>query len=102
MISEQLKKRLMEIIHSKTGWGDPLEPYSERDYLHKLKIVEESENKQKLEFIYIFDEDNFSQYSKIHELKCGAVIMNGNNIVSVELEEVSTGEAANKPPYKPN
>ena len=101
MISEQIKIKLLDIIHSKTGWGDPLEPYSERDYLHKFKIVEESENKQILKFIYVFDEDNFSQYSKIHELEGSAVIMNGNNIVNVELEEVSTGAAANKPPYKP-
>lgn len=101
MISEQLKKNLMDIIHSKTGWGDPLEPYSELDYLHKLKIIEESENKQILEFTYVFDEDNFSQYSKIHELRGTAVIMNRKNIVNVELEEISTGEAANKPPYKP-
>jgi len=101
MVSEQLKKKLLDIIHSKTGWGDPLEPYSEHEYLHKLKIVEESESKQILEFIYVFDEDNFSQYSKVHDLQGSAVIMNGKNIVNVELEEISTGAAANKPPYKP-
>ena len=101
MLSKQLKNKLLEIIHSKTGWGNPLEPYSEFEYLDRLKIKEESENKQILNFEYVFDEDNFSQYSKIHRLEGSAVIMNGDTITNVELEEVSTGMATNKPPYKP-
>lgn len=100
MLSNQLKNKLLEIIHSKTGWGDPLEPYSEFEYLDKLKIIKESEVKQILNFEYVFDEDNFSQYSKIHRLRGNAVLMNGDNIINVEIEEISTGPATNKPPYK--
>ncbi len=99
MNENQIKEKLMELIHSKTGWGDPLRPHCEIEDLYIRNIQEGSDGKQIVNFRYIFDEDGFSQYDKTHVFD-GSLTIESGNLFKLEMEEVHAGVATNRR-YKP-
>ncbi len=100
MSLKQIKEELLENIHQKTGWGNPLRPNCEIEDLTVRDIKEKNEQIQILNFQYIFDEDGFSQYDKMHVLNGTARISSKGTILKIELEEIHTGVATISPPYK--
>ena len=60
---------ILNFIHSETGWGDPLRPYSEFEDLNIKEIKEQGIGNKIVTFEYHFDEDGFSQYDKTHVLE---------------------------------
>ena len=100
MSLKQIEEKELDKIHQKTGWGNPLRPNCEIEALTIKDIKENNDETQILNFKYIFDEDGFSQYDKTHVLKGIAVVTLKGAILKVELEEIHTGVATNKPPYK--
>ncbi len=93
MNQNQIKKKLLELIHSKTGWGDPLRPHCECEDLYIRNIQECPNGKQIATFRYIFDEDGFSQYDKTHVFD-GSLTIAGENLFKLEMEEIHTGVAS--------
>lgn len=93
MNENQIKEKLLELIHSKTGWGNPLKPHCEIEDLYIRNIQEYPDGKQFVDFRYIFDEDGFSQYDKTHVFDGNLTIASGN-FIKIEMEEVHTGVAA--------
>ncbi len=100
MNKTQIKKKLLELIHAKTGWGDPLQPGCEFEELTNLKITEKPDGTLEITFKYLFDEDGFSQYSKEHQFKGTLKIDDKENLIEFVLLETYVGEAANYE-YKP-
>jgi hypothetical protein len=96
----QIEEEILEIIHQKTGWGNPLRPNCEFEDLTIKDFKEKVDETQILNFQYIFDEDGFSQYDKTHVLKGTARISSRGTILKIELEEFHTGVATISPPYK--
>ena len=95
----EIKAIILDFIHSETGWGNPLRPHCEFEALYLDEIEKLPEDKVKVSFRYLFDEDGFSQYDKTHALE-GAVILNtAGSILESTLKEVHTGVAANCDPY---
>ena len=93
MNEEQIKEKLLELIHSRTGWGNPLRPYCECEDLYIRNIEECPDRKQITTFRYIFDEDGFSQYDKTHVFDGSLTIVN-ENLFNLEMEEIHAGVAA--------
>ena len=100
MSLKQIKEKLLEIIHQKTGWGNPLRPNCEFEDLTIRDLKEKIDETQIFNFQYIFDEDGFSQYDKTHVLKGTARISSRGTILKIELEEIHTGVATISLPYK--
>ena len=100
MSLKQIEENLLESIHQKTGWGNPLRPYCEIEDLTIKDQIEKNDETQILNFQYIFDEDGFSQYDKTHVLEGTARISSRGTILKIELEEIHTGVATISPPYK--
>lgn len=100
MSLRQIEEKVLEIIHQKTGWGNPLRPNCEFEDLTIRDLKEKIDETQILNFQYIFDEDGFSQYDKTHVLKGTARISSRGTILKIELEEIHTGVATISPPYK--
>jgi len=88
----QIKEKLMELIHAKIGWGNPLRPYSEGEDLKITKIKNFPDGKQTIDFRYIFDEDGFSQYDKTHVFD-GTLTIKIESIPQIVMEEIHTGVA---------
>lgn len=88
----RIKEKLMEIIHAKTGWGNPLRPHSECEDLHIKNIKNSPDGKQIIDFKYIFDEDGFSQYDKTHVFDGTLTIIN-ETILKIDMEEIHAGVA---------
>ncbi len=99
MNENQIKVKLLELIHSKTGWGNPLRPHCECEDLYIRNIQECPDGKQIATFRYIFDEDGFSQYDKTHVFDGSLTIASGN-FIKIEMEEVHAGVATIRR-YKP-
>ena len=93
MNENQIKGKLMELIHSKTGWGNPLRPHCEIEDLYIRNIQECPDGKQIVIFRYNFDEDGFSQYDKTHIFDGSLTIANENSF-KLEMEEIHAGVAA--------
>ena len=93
MNENQIKEKLLELIHSKTGWGNPLRSHCEIEDLYIQTIQEFPDGKQIATFRYIFDEDGFSQYDKTHVFDGSLTIASGN-FIKIEMEEVHAGVAA--------
>ncbi len=100
MSLKQIEEKLLEDIHLKTGWGNPLRPHCEIEDLTIKDLKEKNKGTQILNFQYIFDEDGFSQYDKTHVLEGTAIITSKGTILKIELEEIHTGVATIRPPYK--
>ena len=95
MEESQIKKKLLELIHLKTGWGNPLRPNCECEDLCILNNKEHPIENQTVDFKYIFDEDGFSQYDKTHVFEGVLTFKNGTFIIK-DIEEVHAGIATNK------
>ncbi len=93
MNEEQIKEKLLDLIHSKTGWGNPLRPHCEIEDLYIRNIQECPDGTQIATFKYIFDEDGFSQYDKTHVFD-GSLTIGGENLFKLEMEEIHAGVAA--------
>ena len=100
MSLKQIEEKLLENIHQKTGWGNPLRPHCEVEDLTIKDIKEKNDETQILNFQYIFDEDGFSQYDKTHVFKGTAVVTSNETVIKIDLEEIHTGVATIKPRYK--
>ena len=85
MTDRSLKAIILDFIHSETGWGDPLQPYSEFEDLFILEIMEISEGLREVVIKYRFDEDGFSQYDKSHTIEGKITVSNDGEIVKAEL-----------------
>ena len=88
----QIKTKLMELIHTKTGWGNPLRPHSECEDLYIRNIKNLPDEKQTVDFRYIFDEDGFSQYDKTHVFD-GTLTIQIESIFKIDMEEIHAGVA---------
>ena len=93
MNENQIKEKLLELIHSKTGWGNPLRPHCECEDLYIRNIQECSDGEQIATFRYIFDEDGFSQYDKTHVFD-GSLTIESEDLFKLEMEEVHSGVAS--------
>ena len=100
MSIKQIEKNLLENIHQKTGWGNPLRPHCEIENLTIKDIMKKTDTTQIIDFKYIFDEDGFSQYDKTHVFKGTAIVTLKGTILKVDLEEIHTGVATIRPQYK--
>jgi hypothetical protein len=86
---------ILDIVHTETGWGQPLRPNCEFEELTIERVQQGSPGTLDIEFQYHFDEDGFSQYDKTHQLQ-GLVRTTGKDTVDLlKLEETHTGVAAN-------
>ncbi|TFG97257.1 hypothetical protein E4H12_09110 [Candidatus Thorarchaeota archaeon] len=97
----ELTTIILDFVHSETGWGDPLRPYCEFEDLYLDEIERQPDNKVKVLFRYLFDEDGFSQYDKSHSLEGMVVLDSSGSILESTLKEIFTGVAANREPYRP-
>ena len=96
-----LNSIILDFVHSKTGWDTPLRPHCEFEDLNLDEIERLPEDKVKVSFRYLFDEDGFSQYDKTHALE-GVVVLDSSGIIlESSLKEVHTGVAVNSDPYRP-
>ena len=95
MNENQIKEKLLELIHSKTGWGNPLRPHCECEDLYILNMKEHPAGKQTIDFRYIFDEDGFSQYDKTHVFD-GILTIKSRSFIKIDMQEVHIGVAAIK------
>ena len=93
MKEDQIKEILLESIHKKTGWGNPLKPFCECENLYIQNITENSDGKLIVDFRYIFDEDGWSQYDKTHVFDGHVTIENGN-VIELEMDNIHVGVAA--------
>ena len=100
MSLKQIEEKLLEDIHLKTGWGNPLRPHCEIEDLTIKDLKEKNDETQIFNFQYIFDEDGFSQYDKTHILEGTAIITSKGTFLNINLEEIHTGVDTNRPPYK--
>ena len=100
MNEEQLKSIILNYIHAETGWGDPLQPYSEFEDFFLLEIERLPDDKTRVVFKYRFDEDGFSMYDKTHTLEGTALIDSSGTLIESTLEETYTGPATVFDPYK--
>ena len=55
---------ILDFLHSETGWGNPLRPHCEFEELTLGEIERLLDDRIKVAFRYLFDEDGFSQYDK--------------------------------------
>jgi hypothetical protein len=92
---------ILDIVHSETGWGNPLRPRCEFEDFYLDEIERLLDDKVKVSFRYLFDEDGFSQYDKTHGLEGVVVIDSSGSILESTLKEIFTGVAANREPYRP-
>jgi len=97
---KQIEEKLLEEIHQKTGWGDPLRPHCEIEDLTIRDIKQEDDETQIFNFQYIFDEDGFSQYDKTHVFEGTAIVTSNGTVIKIDLEEIHTGVATIRHPYK--
>lgn len=93
---EQIRAIIFAFVHSETGWGNPLYPYSEYEELSIEKMEELSDGSLIVTFSYEFDEDAFSQYDKTHILKGRLKISSSGELLERFLEEAHTGVAAHR------
>jgi len=94
-----LKSIIFDFIHSETGWGNPLRPYCEFEELTLGDIEQLLDDKIKVTFRYLFDEDGFSQYDMTHVLDGEVTIEVTGEITDFVLKEIHTGVAVNITPY---
>ena len=99
MKETDLSNLILDFIHTETGWGNPLRPHCEFEELYLDEIERLPDDKVKVSFRYLFDEDGFSQYDKTHGLEGVVVIDSSGGILESSLKEVHTGVAANHDPY---
>ena len=92
MNEEQIKEKILDVIHTKTGWGNPLRLHCEIENLYIRNIQECSDRTQIATFRYIFDEDGFSQYDKTHVFD-GSLTIDCENLFKLEMEEIHAGVA---------
>ena len=92
MEESEIKAKLMDLIHEKTGWGNPLRPHNECEDLYILNTREYPAGKKISDFRYIFDEDGFSQYDKTHVFD-GTLTINNESIFKIDMEEIHAGVA---------
>ncbi|MHA2353844.1 MAG: hypothetical protein ACXADC_01610 [Candidatus Thorarchaeota archaeon] len=93
MNEENLRSLILDYIHSETGWGNPLQPYSEFEDLYLDEIERLPDDKIRVVFRYRFDEDGFSQYDKSHTLEGMVMVDKTGVILESKLEETYTGPA---------
>jgi hypothetical protein len=96
-----LNRIVLDFVHSETGWGNPLRPRCEFEDLYLDAIERLPDDKVKISFRYLFDEDGFSQYPKTHGLEGTVVINSSGVILESTLKEVHTGVGAVRNPYRP-
>jgi hypothetical protein len=101
MKEADLNPIILDFVHSETGWGTPLRPHCEFEDLYLDEIERLPEDKVKVTFKYLFDEDGFSQYDKTHALEGAVVFDSSGSILESSLKEVHTGVAAKSDPYRP-
>ncbi len=94
MKEEHIKEKLLDLIHSKTGWGNPLRPHCEIEDLYIRNKQEYPDGTQIATFRYIFDEDGFSQYDKTHVFEGSLTIDGEKNLFKLDMEEIHAGVAA--------
>ena len=99
MNKEQLKEKLLDLIHAKTGWGNPLRPNCEIETLSIKNLIVRANGEHIVDFRYIFDEDGFSQYDKTHVFD-GHLIIDEEKLKKMEIEEIHAGVASIKK-YQP-
>jgi hypothetical protein len=97
----ELNRIILDYVHSETGWGNPLRPRCEFEDLYFDDIERLPDDKVKVSFRYVFDEDGFSQYDKTHGLEGEVTIDSSGNIIESTLKEVYTGVGAVRDPYTP-
>jgi hypothetical protein len=95
-----LTRIILDYVHSETGWGNPLRPRCEFEDLYLDEIERLPDDTIRVVFRYAFDEDGFSQYSKVHGLEGLIVIDTSGNILESKLKEVYTGVGAVRDPYQ--
>ncbi len=91
---------ILDHIHEVTGWGNPLRPYCEDEFLKLVEVVEHPDGLREVLVRYTFNEDGFSQYDKSHQLEGRFMISPNLEIVSAKLEETYTGPATTNDPYR--
>ncbi len=101
MDESDIRRIILDFIHSETGWGDPLRPYCEFEDLFLDEPESLEDNGTRVTFRYTFDEDGFSQYPKSHHLEGMIAIDVTGKIVESTLEETYTGPACVLDPYVP-
>ena len=101
MKAEDLRRIILDFVHSETGWGNPLRPQCEFEDLFLDEPEELEDNRIRVTFRYSFDEDGFSHYPKDHLLEGMVVVNTDGDIVESKLEETFTGPATTMDPYKP-
>ncbi len=92
---------ILDFLHSETGWGNPLRPNCEFEDLTLGEIERLHDDKIRVMFRYLFDEDGFSQYDKTHVLDGEVTIEVSGEINVFVLKEIHTGIAVNISPYRP-
>ncbi len=92
---------ILDFLHSETGWGNPLRPNCEFEDLTLGEIERLHDDKIRIMFRYLFDEDGFSQYDKTHVLDGEVTIEVSGEINVFVLKEIHTGIAVNISPYRP-
>lgn len=97
----ELTTIILDFLHSETGWGNPLRPHCEFEELTLGTIEQLLDDKVKVTFRYLFDEDGFSQYDKTHVLDGEVTIEVSGEITEFVLKEIHTGVATNISPYRP-
>jgi len=91
-MEDQTKEKLMDLIHAKTGWGNPLRLNCEFENLYIRKIVNFPDGKRSVDFRYIFDEDGFSQYDKTHVFD-GTFTIDIESTFKIDMKEIHAGVA---------
>ncbi|MFW9843579.1 MAG: hypothetical protein ACFFEV_03295 [Candidatus Thorarchaeota archaeon] len=94
-----LNKIILDLVHSETGWGNPLRPRCEFEDIYLDEIERLPEDKIRVVFRYLFDEDGFSQYDKTHGLEGQVIMGTSGRILESSLKEVYTGVGAVRDPY---
>ncbi len=92
---------ILDFLHSETGWGNPLRPYCQFEELTLGEIERLLDDRIRVTFRYLFDEDGFSQYDKTHVLDGDVTIEVSGEINEFDLREIHTGVATNISPYRP-
>jgi hypothetical protein len=101
MTEKSLKSIVLDYIHAKTGWGNPLRPYCEFEDLFILETIEKNGGVTEVVVRYVFDEDGFSQYDRGHVIEGRITISSSGEIIKAELEETHTGPASVYDSYFP-
>ena len=101
MKEKDLRKIILNLVHSETGWGDPLRPQCEFEDLYLDEPENLADDRTRVTFRYYFDEDGFSQYDKGHVIEGTVVVDTTGAIIEYTLEQTHKGPATLLDRYKP-